>query len=201
LAKLDDGLLLAFSERHAELDDRAQVVGMRLSDALELRGEPVVLSRTPADRLEFALDGRRGSAGVLYQALEGGIRPNLKLQRVELDGSAEQGSLNIASAPLRVTDGSISAFGQGYAVAYRAQMSLGNEKPTIRIAFVNAFGVVVHDALLHETTDAAGPTSVRSTKDGKLLVSWTSVDGTTHVTRGIQLDCPGALSLCGGRVE
>jgi hypothetical protein len=201
LSKLDEGYLLAFSELDPEAEDSARVMGIALSAALEADGEPVLLSKTPVDQLAFGLDARAGSAGLLYQGLEGGVRPTVKLQRVEPDGSAEQDSLNVTSAPLRAIDGSIAAFGQGYAVAYRAQMSLGAETPSIRIAFVNQFGLVVHDAELAETTEEAGTTSVSSTADGKLLVSWISVDGLTPVARAIQLDCPGALQLCGGKVD
>ena len=201
LAKLDEGYLLGYSEAVAEDEDGTRVMGLVLDDAFEGDGEPVLLSMTPSNRLAFALDARAGSAGVLYQGLEGGVRPTVKLQRVEGDGSIEQDSLNITSAPRRATDGSLAAFGQGYAVAYRAQTSLGAEQPSIRIAFVNQFGLVVHDAELAATTDEPGPTSVTSTADGKLLVSWISLDGQTPVTRAIQLDCPGALLLCGGRVD
>lgn len=201
LSKLDAGFLLAFSEPDPENEGRARVVGLPLSAAFEGSGEPVVLSRTPVDLLDFALDARAQSAGVIYQGLEGGVRPTVRLQRVEPDGRTTQDSLNIAAAPRRAADGSIAAFGQGYAVAYRAQTSLGMETAAIRIAFVNQFGVVVHDALLADTTDELGPTRVSSTPDGKLLVAWVSVEGASAVTRAIQLDCPGALSLCGGRVD
>ena len=201
LAKLDRGFLLAFSEADPEEEDSLHVMGLVLSELLEASGEPKQLSKTPVAQASFALDARAGSAGVIYQGLEGGVRPTVKVQRVETTGNVSQDSLNIASAPRRLSDGSIAAFGQGYAVAYRALSSLGSEMPGIHIAFVNQFGLVVHDALLSDTTEPSGPTSIAATADGKLLASWSSLDGGTPTTHAIQLDCPGALILCGGQVD
>lgn len=202
LARVDAGFLLAFSEPDPDAEDAVRVVSIALDATLERRdGEPVVLSKKPAHEPVFAMDSRGKSAGLIYQALEGGVRPAVKVQRVETDGSAPLDTWNVVSAPRRAQDGSIAAFGQGYAVAYRALSSLGNETPAIRIAFVDDSGFVVHDAELQETTESAGPTSVTSTSDGKLLVSWIHVSGGSRVTRSLQLDCPGALVLCGGEVE
>lgn len=202
LARVDSGFLVVFSEPDPDAEDSVRVIGVALDAQLEPRtDEPVVLSKKPAHELEFALDARGGSAGLIYQALEGGVRPAVKVQRVEPDGSAPLDTWNIVSAPRRAQDGSLASFGQGYAVAYRALSSLGNETPSIRVAFIDESGLVVHDAELLETTEAGGPTSVSATIDGKLLVAWTHVSGGSRVTRAIQLDCPGALVLCGGEVQ
>jgi hypothetical protein len=207
LARVDAGFLLAYSEPDpdSESEDAIRVVGIALDallePRLEPRDEPVVLSKKPAHELAFALDARMGSAGLIFQSLEGGVRPAVKVQRVETDGSAPLDTWNVVSAPRRAQDGSIGAFGQGYAVAYRALSSLGNETPAIRIAFIDDSGFVVHDAELARTTEEVGPTSVRSTTDGKLLVSWLHASGGSRVTRAVQLDCPGALILCGGEVQ
>lgn len=201
LAKLDRGFLLAFSEADPDDEDAKRVMGLVLTERLEPRDEAVLLSKSPVGEWAFSLGSRTGSAGVIYQGLEGGVRPTIKLQRVESTGEAAEDSLNIASAPRRVIDGSIAAFGQGYAVAYRALGSLGSETPAIHIAFVNQFGLVVHDATLSETSETSGATSVTATTNGELLVSWIHVDGGAYGTRAIQLDCPGALVLCGGHVD
>jgi hypothetical protein len=203
LARVDAGFLVAYSEPDvdSDIDGAIRVVGIALDSVLEPRGEPVVLSKKPAHEQQFALDARNGSAGVIFQALEGGVRPAVKVQRVETDGSAPLDTWNVVSAPRRARDGSIGAFGQGYAVAYRALSSLGNETPAIRVAFVDDSGLVVHDAELAKTSEDGGPTSVRSTAGGKLLVSWAHVSGGSRVTKALQLDCPGALILCGGEVQ
>jgi hypothetical protein len=203
LARVDAGFLLGYSEPdpESESEDAIRVVGIALDALLEPRDEPVVLSKKPAHELAFALDARVGSAGLIFQSLEGGVRPAVKVQRVETDGSAPLDTWNVVSAPRRAQDGSIGAFGQGYAVAYRALSSLGNETPAIRISFIDDSGFVVHDAELARTTEEGGSTSVRSTTDGKLLVSWLHVSGGSRVTRAVQLDCPGALILCGGEVQ
>jgi len=203
LARVDGGFLLAYSEPDpdSESEGAIRVVGIALDALLQSRGEPAVLSKKPAHELAFALDARMGSAGLIFQSLEGGVRPAVKVQRVETDGTALLDTWNVVSAPRRAQDGSLGAFGQGYAVAYRALSSLGNETPAIRIAFIDDSGFVVHDAELARTTEEGGPTSVRSTVDGKLLVSWVHVSGGSRVTRAVQLDCPGALILCGGEVQ
>jgi hypothetical protein len=202
LARVDGGFVLAFSEPDPETADAVRVVGIALDGELAARdGEPVVLSKKPAHERPFALAARGGTAGLIYQALEGGVRPTVKVQRIEPDGTTLLDTWNVVSAPRRAQDGSIAAFGQGYAVAYRALSSLGNETPSIRVAFVDESGLVVHDAELLETTETGGPTSVSATTDGKLLVSWAHQSGGSRTTRAIQLDCPGALVLCGGQVQ
>jgi len=89
--------------------------------------------------------------------------------------------------------------GQGYAIAYRALPSLGVEQPTLRLAFINQFGRIVHETELAQTSETGGPTSVGASEDGHVLVGWatTSPSGTATI-HAVQLDCPGALLLCGG---
>ncbi len=205
----DDALLLAWSEQDPDDDEHFHVRGVSLQraadDALAIAGQPQTLSKSLASSARFELDSRVGSVGLLYATREGGIRESLKLQRVESDGRAAQASVNIANAPRRVVDGSITAFGQGYAVAYRALSSLGVSEPTIRIAFIDAFGLIVHEAELAQTTESAGPTSVRATARGQLLVSYSTaslgIQAPTRETRALSMDCPGALILCGGTLE
>jgi hypothetical protein len=109
--------------------------------------------------------------------------------------------VNLVNAPGRAVDGSIDAFGQGYVVAYRALPSLGVDAPRIVVAFVNQFGRVVHRADLAETTEAAGEVRVGASADGRLLVAWTSARGSSAMAHALELDCPGALQLCGGAIE
>jgi hypothetical protein len=205
LASLPDGrTLLAWSEQDEDEERSGRVLGLVLSAGFEAEGEPIVLSKSPVDAMSFALDARQNSAGLLYENREGGVRPNAKLQRIEADGAAEQPTLNILNAPGQMIDASITAFGQGYAVAYRALSSLGVEEPLIRIAFVNEFGLIVHQAELRATDGMSGPTALRATTHGELLVAWTEIDSPsegTRALRALQLDCPGALVLCGGTPE
>jgi hypothetical protein len=202
LAALPDGhTLLAWSEQDEDEERSGRVLGVVLTPSFEIDGEPKTLSKSPVDGMAFSLDARESSAGLLYESLEGGIRPNAKLQRIERDGVAEQPTLNIVNAPGRMIDASITAFGQGYAIAYRALSSLGVEKPVIRIAFVNEYGLIVHEAELRETDGMSGPTALRATTHGELLVAWSEVESPSanaRSLRALQLDCPGALVLCGG---
>jgi hypothetical protein len=200
LAALDDGrLLLAWSVPSNE--ERFDVLGLMLSSSFEAEGDPETLNKVPASSARFDLDARVGSAGVLYPTLEGGQRPSIKLQRVETDGRPAQPALNLVNAPRRVLDASNTAFGQGSAAAYRALPSLGVSDPVIRIAFIDATGLIVHEAELSETTEITGVTSVRSTARGELLVSWTTASPSTVQAHALALDCPGALVLCGGSLD
>jgi hypothetical protein len=205
LAALPEGhTLLAWSEADADEERSGRVLGIVLTPSFEAVDEPSVLSKSPVDAMRFGLDARQNSAGLLYDNLEGGVRPNAKLQRIEADGAAEQPTLNLVNAPGRMVDASITAFGQGYAVAYRALSSLGVEEPVMRIAFVNEFGLIVHEAELRMTDAMSGPSALRATSHGELVVAWTEIDSPsegTRALRALQLDCPGALVLCGGTPE
>lgn len=196
LARLDDGATLA---AWLEPDgDAFKVMGQVLDADLKPVAMPQALSGGPVQDAPFALAGRQGSGGVIYRAREL-ERDALKFHRVALDGSVEGPLLNVVAAPGRATDQAIASFGQGYAVAYRALPSPGVENPGVRVTFIDQRGKVVHDALLAETSEDGGPTSVAATPDGHLLVTWRTVAPSGRVDQTVQrLYCPGALVLCGG---
>jgi len=199
LARLDGGrALLAWQEQ--DETGAARIEALALDAALAPEGDPVQLSKAPVDNARFELGARALSAGVLYPVLEGGVRPSLKYRRIDAQGEASQAELNIVNAPGAARDGSITDFGQGYAVAYRALPSLGVNQPLIVVAFINQFGRIVHEAELSETSTTGGPTSLRATGDGHLLVGWATDHPSGSITHAIALDCPGALVLCGGAV-
>jgi hypothetical protein len=200
LAELADGrAMLSWIER----DDagEARVMGQTITAGLAAEGEPVQLSRHAAADARFDFAGRGHSAGLIYPALDGGVREAIKFRRIEADGVATEAVLNILNAPGRAVGGSIAAFGQGYAVAYRALPSLGVPAPVIRVAFIDQSGRIVHEAELGETTEAGGRTTLAATVDGHLLVGWTSEWPAGAATHALKLDCPGALVLCGGALE
>jgi hypothetical protein len=200
LAELEGGrAMLAWLERGA--DGAARVVGQRLGAGLAVEGEAAQLSKHAVADARFDLAGRGPSAGLIYPALDGDVREAIKFRRIDADGVATEAVLNIVNAPGRAIGGAIAAFGQGYAVAYRALPSLGVPAPVIRVAFIDQFGAIVHEAELGETTEAGGPTALAATDDGHLLVGWTSAWPSGPATHALKLDCPGALVLCGGPLE
>ena len=86
-------------------------------------------------------------------------------------------------------------------MAYRALPSLGVPEPVIRVAFINQFGAIVHEAEIAETTESGGRTTLAATRDGHLLVGWSSAWPAGPATHALKLHCPGALILCGGHVD
>ena len=178
-----------------------RVYGVPLSAELEPEGAPEALSRHSVSEARFDLAARAQSAGLIYQAKDGGLRDAIKFRRIEARGSSTQAVLNVVDAPGRAVAGSIAAFGQGYAVAFRELPSLGVEKATVRIAFVDQFGHIVHEAEIAETTEAGGRTTISATADGHVLVGYTSLWPAAATTHAVKLHCPGALVLCGGAVE
>jgi hypothetical protein len=204
LARLDAGrVLLAWFERDPAGDagDDGRVMGVTLSPELEIEGEPLALSKYGVHGARFDLAARSQSAGLIYHARDGATRDTVKFRRVDGDGQVTEAAFNVVDAPGRAIDGSIAAFGQGYAVAYRVLPSLGVEQAAIRVAFINQFGAIVYEAELAPASENGGRTTLATTTDGHLLVGWTHLLVSTPVTRAIQLYCPGALELCGGAVE
>jgi hypothetical protein len=200
LAPLDSGgALLAWLERDAS--SQGHIMGLPLSSSLSKSGESSELSKNAVFDAPFDLAGRRQSEGLIYHAKDGDVRDAIKYRRVDPSGVATQAVLNLVNAPGRVRDGSIAAFGQGYAVAYRELPSLGVDHPTVHIAFVNQFGAVVHQAELSDTTEGGGRTTVAATADGHLLVGWTTELPSGASTNALKLYCPGALVLCGGTAK
>lgn len=201
LGKLDGGRVLLAWHEHDDTD-QGRVMAVPLDGDLIAEHEPVQLSSHAVPEARFDLGARELGAGVIYQAREGGIRDTVKYRRVDPQGQAPEPELTIVDAPGRARDGAIAAFGQGYAVAYRALPSLGVENATIRVAFINQYGRIVYEDELAETSENGGRTSVSASEDGHLVVGWSSAeaDGATR-THGIQLDCPGALKLCGGGIS
>jgi hypothetical protein len=200
LAQLDGGaVLLAWLER----DDMGQghVMAQSLKADLGKRGTPIELSKNAAHDARFDLSARRNSEGLIYHALDGDVRDAIKYRRVDPQGATSQAVLNVVNAPGRARDGSIAAFGQGYAIAYRELPSLGVDHPGIHLAFVNQFGEVVHRAELAESTEGGGRTSVSATTDGHVLVGWTTELPSGATTQALALYCPGALVLCGGAMN
>ena len=198
LARLDGSrVLLAWYE----VDDAqaGRVMAQTLDAELAPERDPVQLSKNAVAQARFDLGARTQSAGLIYQAREGGVRDTVKFRRVGPEGQAVESELNIVSAPGRARGGALAAFGQGYAIAYRVLPSLGVEQSAIRIAFVNQFGRVVYETELAPTSEDGGRATVAASGDGHLLVGWSTLHpsggATTHA---VQLDCPGALVLCGG---
>ena len=199
LAPIEGGrVLLAWFER----DDTGtgQIMAHTLDDELAPEGEARKLSKNPVAYARFDLAARKFDAGLIYQAREGGIRDTVKFRNVGSKGEVEEDELNIVDAPGRARDGAIASFGQGYAVAYRALPSLGVERSAIRIAFVNEFGRIVYETELAPSSEDGGRATVAASLDGHLLVGWSTKHPSGSATiNAVQLDCPGALVLCGGQ--
>ena len=197
LARLEAGRVLVgwFEQGDAGV---GSVMALTLSPELAAEGEPFVLSQLGVYAPPFDLAARRASAGVVYQARDGDVRDTVKYRRIAADGGVGEPAFNLVDAPGRARDGSIAPFGQGYAVAYRALPSLAVEQPSVRVAFINQFGVIVYQADLGLTSEAGGRTSVSATADGHVLVTWTSAAPSSASVHGVQMNCPGALVLCGG---
>jgi hypothetical protein len=198
LGRLDgERVLLAWHEQ----DDAGvgRVMAVPLDAELTPEHAPVQVSKNPVAEARFDLGARALGAGVIYQAREGGIRDAVKFRRVDPQGEASQPELSIVNAPGRARDGAIAAFGQGYAVTYRALPSLGVDQPAIRVAFINEFGRIVYEDELSPTSESGGRTSVSASSDGHLVVGWSATEDNGSATmHAVQLDCPGALVLCGG---
>lgn len=200
VARLDDGqLLLAWHE----LDDmgNGRIMSQQLTSSFKVAGGLTQLSKNAVSKTRFDLAARAHSAGLIYENLDAEVRDAIKFRRIEPDGAPSGPLLNIVSAPKRAVDGQVADFGQGYAVAYRLQTSLGVTEPEIHVAFVNQFGKVVHDALLAKTTAEGGPVSIGTTPDGHILLSWTESNDFATSRSAFKLHCPGALLLCGGEIE
>jgi hypothetical protein len=201
LGRLDrERVILAWHEQ----DDAGagRVMAVSLDADLAAEHAAVQLSKNAVAEARFDLDARQLSAGVIYQAREGGTRDTVKYRRVDPQGEATQPELSIVNAPGRARDGAIAAFGQGYAVAYRVLPSLGVDQAAIRVAFINQFGRVVYEDELAASSENGGPTSVSASIDGHLVVGWNSTGANGSATmHAIQLDCPGALKLCGGGID
>ncbi len=181
----------------------ANVFGEALDGALTATSQPSQLSKNPIADAAFGLSGRADSAGLFYPALDGNVRPALKLRRITDQAAPDGPVLNVANAPRIVSAGSIAAFGRGYALVYRERPSLGRDHGAVRIAFVNPFGAVVYDTELVQVDDSTSgnTTAVAASGSDAVLVSWTTTDlHGTHV-RALRMACPGALILCGGTVQ
>jgi hypothetical protein len=203
LARFEQGgLLLTYA--HEDGDAAAlqrKVSGQRLQSTLEPVGAPQVLSQSPLSESPFIVAAREDSAGVIYPSRDGGIRHALKVRRISTDGAPEGPELNVADAPRVVRDGSIAAFGRGYVVVYRELPSPGQEDAIVRIAFINPFGSVVHDAKLSDTVNLPAHTSV-AVQGPYLLASWmTPAPSGSATIQALRMHCPGALVLCGGQLE
>jgi hypothetical protein len=197
LAQLDRGsALLAWFERDAT--GHGRIMGLTLSSALAASGEPVELSKYAVEGGRFDLAARSRTAGLLYHAKDGETRDTVKYRRVDGDGQVTEAAFNVVNAPGRALGGSIAAFGQGYAVAYRELPSLGVDHAAVHVAFINQFGAIVYDAELAATSETGGRTTLTATEDGHLLVGWTNQTVPTPTTHAYKLYCPGALVLCGG---
>lgn len=173
----------------------------QLFDADLSTGEPQVLLSgvAPASASRFDLAVHGDSAGLVYPAIEGGVREALKFRRVEPDGSVTGPLLNIVNGPRRSIDGAIAAFGQGYVVSYRLLPSPGEVDERIEVAFVNQFGAIIYRGSLGPSSAEGGPTSVATTAGGHVLAAWNAAaDGGEAEVRAAKLYCPGALVLCGG---
>jgi hypothetical protein len=200
----DDSGVLVLREAGSDGD---LLFGQKLSATLAKSGSPVQLSKSAVSGGSFALSARADSAGLLYPALDGAVRRALKLRRVDDTGMPEGPVLNVANAPRVVDAGSVTAFGRGYAVVYRELPSLRQDYPSIRIAFVNPFGSVVYDAELARFEAAAADvnasvaTSVAAAGGEAIAVAWTEPDVAGAKLRALRLSCPGALVLCGGKVQ
>lgn len=175
------------------------LMGRMLDPELVFRGAAFPLSSIEPDgsRFGFAVHGQ--SAGVIYGAVEGGVRDAIKFQRAERDGTTSGPLLNIVNGPRRSRDGAIASFGQGYVVSHRVLTSRGEAQERIEVAFVNQFGSIVYRGTVGDTSERGGPTVVAATQDGHVLTAWSTVarDGTA-TTHAAKLYCPGALILCGG---
>ncbi len=185
--------------READASGNQAVFGQKLGISLAAAGIPTQLSNNSVAPGAFQLAGRFDSVGLLYPALDGGVREALKLRRIDASGAPDGPVLNVANAPRVVNAGSIAAFGRGYALVYRELPSLGRAQGAVRIAFVNQFGSVVYDAELSALDDAsAGTTSVATNGSDALIVSWTEAGQPGARVHAIRMACPGALVLCGG---
>jgi hypothetical protein len=199
LARLDNGgALVAWLERDAQAQGHvmALVLGSTLAPAGA--GSALMLSKNAVHDGRFDLAARSLSEGLIYHALDGDVRDAIKYRRVDQAGLAEQAVLNLVNAPGAARDGSIAAFGQGYAVAYRQLPSLGVDHPSVHVAFINQFGAVVYQAELDASSETGGRTTVATTSDGHLLVGWTTDLPGSTAAHALKLYCPGALQLCGG---
>jgi hypothetical protein len=194
----DHDLVLGFAA--ASPSGELSVSGLRLGASLDAMGAAEQLSTSPPAQARFALAGRAASAGLLYATSDGGVREALKLRRIGAGGAPEGPLLNVADAPRRVSAGAIAAFGQGFAVVYRELPSLGVADEAVRIAFVNQFGAVVHDAALVDHLGAESLTSV-AVSGQQVLASVVTGSAEGSELRTIRLDCAGALVLCGGSLQ
>jgi hypothetical protein len=200
LAPLDAGrVLLAWLERDDQ--GRGHVMAMPVASDFGSQGQAVELSKNAVHDAPFGLSARKLSAGLLYHSLDGDVRDALKYRRIDASGAASQPELNLENAPARVRDGSIAAFGQGYAVAYRGLPSLGVDHAAVHVAFINQYGEVVYHAELSPTAEAGGRTALAATADGHLLVGWNEQLPSGAATHALKLYCPGALVLCGGKLN
>lgn len=183
-------------------DDEGVVMGQLFEPELVPAADAVMLSSSPVSGARFDMAVHRGSAGVIYPAVEGGVRETIKFRRVEPDGSVTGPLLNIVDAPRRTRDGAIAAFGQGYVVSHRQLTSRGEPEEQIQVAFVNQFGAIVHRGNLGTTSVEGGRTAVAATESGQVLAVWNAIEPDGRVTsHGFRLDCPGALVLCGGELH
>jgi len=200
LARLDAGrFLLAWLERDDQ--GKGHVMAMPVATDFGSQGQAVELSKNAVHDAPFWLSARSLSAGLLYHSLDGDVRDALKYRRIDASGTASQPELNVENAPARVRDGSIAAFGQGYAVAYRGLPSLGVDHAAVHVAFINQYGEVVYHAELAPTAEAGGRTALAATADGHLLVGWNEQLPSGSATHALKLYCPGALVLCGGKIN
>lgn len=196
-----DRLLVAWSA----LDDDGDLQIWAQAHAADLMptAEPVALTggAVPSgSRFDLAVYG--DSAGVVFPAVEGGVREALKFRRIDPDGVASGPLLNIVNGPRRGVDGAIASFGQGYVVSYRLLPSPGEPTERVEVAFVNEFGAIIYRGSLGPTSAEGGPTNVATTPDGHVLTVWNAATAAGEAElRGAKLDCPAALVLCGGEVD
>jgi len=125
-----------------------------------------------------------GGGALVYGAVPAAGRHDVHAHLVDGTGSAILVEHVLTIGADTGTDASITEIGGGYAVAYRQASS----PPMLRILF--------YDSLLNEIgrsdlvqASAAGATTLRTSADGNLLLTWSDVIDTTTMVRALRLRC------------
>jgi len=186
LAPLGDGAAMVWAENRL---DTSHIVLRRLDASGAAVGSGITLdTEANADGTADIATTTTGGA-VVFGALVGGVRHEVRLRRVDDMGMPIGAERIITLPPQAATGPSIVRFGGGYAVAYRVLADTGLTEPIVRAIFIDSVGDLVDSFDLGTATAAGGRVTIRASADGSLLVAWADVAGGTTEMKAVRIRC------------
>jgi len=179
----------------------SDIVFVALDTAGKPRRAPWVLAQQagPSPSVDLASDDE--GAGIVYSRVEGSEGRQVWFQQIDHDGTAAEvragagpaAALRIVNTPARGVDVSMTKLRTSFIVTYRALAPLNKteERPRVRVYFLDRFGAVVGNSDVSYTSSAGGRTAVESANDGRVIMSWNEVNESGSALKVVRLPCLG----------